>query len=163
MKKATAKFGFLLMAAAIYLLWCPSVYAQTLTEDEKLRWFMSRLPFWSLYGFGLGTIISLGWLRRVKYVPEELSIDQKVRRRFFGALLVSLLLFGASIWLDLWLIYTFETASQTALEALSEAWLSWQSFLLVGLAGLTFFIASLFWTRGTFSGRYALWPGPKRP
>jgi hypothetical protein len=105
--------------------------------------------------------VALFWLRRVKYVPENLSIDGQVRRRFLVTLVLSLILFWGTIWIDLWLISNFENFLQGPLEALSEAGRSWQTFLLAGIGGLTFYVANLIWTQGTFSGQYALWPGPK--
>ena len=157
-----AKFRVILMTATAFFISCPSVYCQVLTEEEKLQWFVGRVPMWSAYGFIVGTIVSLAWLRRVKYVPENLSIDGRVRRRFLVALFLSLMAFGMTVWVDLWLFYSFETIIQGPMEALTETWRSWQTFLLITLAGLTFYAASLLWTRGAFSGRYALWPGPKR-
>lgn len=157
-----AKFRVILMSATVFFLSCPSVYCQVLTEEEKLQWFVWRVPMWSAYGFIVGTIVSLAWLRRVKYVPESLSIDGPVRRRFVVALFLSLTAFGLSVWIDLWLLSSFETIIQGPMEALTETWRSWQTFLLIALASLTFYAASLLWTRGAFSGRYALWPGPKR-
>lgn len=157
-----ARFRMVLIGAVTYLFACPSVYCQVLTEEEKMQWFVVRFPFWLAYGFVVGSIVALGWLRRVKYVPENLSIDGAVRRQFVVALFVSLIVFGATIWLDLWLLDSFESIIQGPLEALSEAWRSWQTFLLISLAGVSFYAANLFWTRGAFSGRYALWPGPKR-
>ncbi|HKU76918.1 MAG TPA: hypothetical protein VJR02_23610 [Pyrinomonadaceae bacterium] len=157
-----SKFRMILVSTITVLLSCPSVYCQVLTEDEKMQWFVVRLPFWAVYGLIVGTIVSVAWLRRVKYIPENLSIDNKVRRRFVAALLLSLLVFEMTVWLDFWLFYSFETVLQGPIEALSETWRSWQAILLIGLASVMFYAASFFWTRGAFSGRYALWPGPKR-
>jgi len=157
-----AKVRVSLIGALIYLIACPSVYCQTLTPDEKMQWFIQRISIWAVLGFIVGTLASFAWLRRVKYVPENLSIDGKVRGRFVVALIVSAIAFGAAVWLDLWLVYNFETFLQGPIEALSETLRSWQTFSLVGLATLTFYVATLIWTRGAFSGRYALWFGPKR-
>lgn len=157
-----AKARVILIGALIYLIACPSVYCQTLTPDEKVQWFTQRISIWAVLGFIVGTIASFGWLRRVKYIPENLSIDGKVRGRFVIALVVSAIAFCTAVWLDLWLFYNFETLLQGPFEALSETLRSWETFSLVGLASLTFSAASLLWTRGTFSGRYALWFGPKR-
>lgn len=157
-----AKVRVILIGVAGYLLSCSSAYGQTLTPEEKMDWFVPRLFFWAVCGFVVGTLATLAWLRRVKYVPENLSIDRQVRRRFLVALSLSLVLFGTGIWLDLWLVYKFETIIQGPVEAFVETWSAWQTFLLMSLGGLTFYVASLFWTRGAFSGRYALWLGPKR-
>lgn len=158
----TVKFRVILMGLLVYFLSSSSVYCQTLTAEEKLQWFVVRFPFWIVYGLVLGTIVSLGWLRQVKYVPESLSLDGIVRRRFLIALLLSLIVFGGSVWVDAWLLYSFENIIHDPVEAISEVWRSWQTFVFISLAAVTFYAASLFWTRGTFSGRYALWPGPKR-
>jgi hypothetical protein len=155
------KVRIVLIGVTAFLFSCPSVYCQVLTEEEKLQWFAFRFPIWAAYGFLAGTIVAFAWLRRVKYVPENLSIDQAVRRQFVVSLIVSLIVFAATIWLDLWLISSFEEIIQGPLEALSEMGRSWQTFLLISVAGLTFYVANLVWTRGAFSGRYALWPGPK--
>ena len=150
-----------LIGIVTYLIACPSVYCQTLTPDEKVQWFSQRISIWAVLGFIVGTIVSFAWLRRVKYVPENLSIDRRVRGRFVVALVMSAVAFYGAVWLDLWLVYNFETFLQGPFEALSETLRSWETFLLVGLATLTFYAASLIWTRGAFSGRYALWFGPK--
>ena len=157
-----AKVRVFLIGARNYLIACPSVYCQTLTPDEKMQWFTQRIFIWLILGFIVGTVASFAWVRRVKYVPENLSIDGKVRGRFVIALIVSAIAFCAGVWLDLWLIYNFETFLQGPFEALSETLRSWETFSLVGLATSTFYAASLIWTRGAFSGRYALWFGPKR-
>src|SRR5690242_10074647 len=158
----TVNLRTILMGLLVYFLSSSSVYSQTLTDEEKLQWFVVRFPFWLAYGFVLGTIVSLAWLRRVKYMPESLSLDGKVRRRFLVALLLSLIVFGASVWLDVWLVYSFENMIHDPVEAISEVSRSWQTFVFMSLAALMFYVAGLFWTRGAFSGRYALWPGPKR-
>ena len=148
-----------LVAIGLTLLLCESVFGQTLTEDERLNWFMTRLWFWLGFGFVLGTLAVI-LLRRVKYVPEKLSIDRQVRKLFFLLLVVASVIVVIAIWLDLWLIHESESFTQTALMALSETGRNLQTWLLVLLADLTFFFACVLWTRGAFSGRYALWPGP---
>jgi hypothetical protein len=157
-----AKVRVIVIGVAAYLLSCSSVYSQTLTPEEKMQWFLLRLPFWAVCGFVVGTVVTLMWIRKVKYVPENLSIDGKVRRRFLAALALSLALFGLANWMDLWFVYSSETIIPGPMEALLETWSMWQTFLLMSLSGLTFYVASLLWTRGAFSGRYALWLGPKR-
>jgi hypothetical protein len=156
------KVRMILIGVTAFLISCPSVYCQVLTEEEKVQWFAFRVPIWAGYGFLAGTIVAFAWLRRVKYVPENLSIDRAVRYQFIVSLILSLIVFGATIWLDIWLISSFEQIIQGPMEALAETGRSWQTFVLVSLAGLTFYVANLVWTRGAFSGRYALWPGPKR-
>jgi hypothetical protein len=156
-----AKFRALLIVLITYLLSGPQVYAQALTGEEKMQWFFDRLPFSVGYGVLTGTFVALLWLRRVKYVPENLSLDRQVRQRFVVALVFSLIVFAGAVWLDLWLFYSFENFVQGPVEALSET-TSLQTFVLASIASLMFYVASLVWTRGAFSGRYALWPGPKR-
>lgn len=159
MKKATTGLRRSLIALGLMLFLGDSVLCQTLTEDEKLNWFLGRVWVWLGFGFALATLAAI-WLRRVKYVPEKLSIDQYVRKLFIFLLIGASVIFAISIWLDLWLIYQPESFTQTALTALSETARNWQSWLLVTIADLTFYAGCVLWTRGAFSGRYALWPGP---
>jgi hypothetical protein len=156
-----AKFRTLLIVLTTYFLSGPRVYAQALTGEEKMQWFFDRLPFSAVYGVLAGTFVALLWLRRVKYVPENLSLDRQVRQRFVVALVFSLIVFAGAVWLDLWLFYSFENFVQSPVEALSET-TSLQTFVLIAIASLMFYVASFLWTRGAFSGRYALWPGPKQ-
>lgn len=150
------------LSVACYLLMSQTVFAQTISEEEKYQWFLSRLPVWAAYGFGIGAVTAWGWLRRIKYLPEELSIDRKVRKAFLWSFVLSALLFIVSLWIDLWMVHEFETTSLSFVEAFSETMRGWYWLALLSLAALAFYIANVLFTQGAFSGRYALRPGPKR-
>jgi hypothetical protein len=148
----------MMCATVACLLWAQPVFAQAVRAGDKYEWFVSRLPIWALYGFTLGVLATWGWLRRIKYQPEELSIDAKVRKAFLYSLLAGVVLFVVSLWFDLWLVHSFPRVSLGSLEALSEAMRGWYWLQLVGLAAASFFVACYLMTRGAFSGRYALQP-----
>jgi membrane protease YdiL (CAAX protease family) len=163
MKKAKPNLLRLIaLSVACCLLMSQTVFAQTVSEEELYQWFLSRLPVWAVYGFGVGSITAWGWLRRIKYLPEELSIDRKVRKAFLRAFVLSVVLFVVSLWVDLWMVHEFETTSLSFMEALSETMRGWYWLALLALAALFFCIANMVFTQGAFSGRYALRPGPKR-
>lgn len=149
------------MSVACSVLMSRTVFAEPLLNEEKYQWFLSRLPIWAVYGLVLGAVAGWGWLRRIKYAPEELSIDRKVLRAFFWSLVSSIVLFIISMCLDLWLFREFESTSLSFTEALSETLHGWYWLALTGLGILTFYVGVILFTRGPFSGRYALLPRTK--
>jgi hypothetical protein len=138
------------------------LYAQSITEDQRFQWFFSRVAWWAVFGFILGIISTFAWLRRIRYAPELLTIDKSVRRAFIWSAVYSAIGLLLLLLFDAWLFYDFGIPPTLA-EVVSQILLSWQVFSILVLSLLAFYVASVLFTRGssTFSGRYALWPGPK--
>jgi hypothetical protein len=163
-KKRESIERFIPLGAVAALMFCGPVLAQGVTPGDKYEWFLSALFKAAALGVILGLATAWGWLRRIKYAPEELSIDPKVRRALAYSLVVSLFVFAAALWADIWLIYSFPRVNLGALEALSEALSGWYWVALLGLAAACFFVTNYVHIRllfKGFSGRYALNPSRK--
>lgn len=147
----------------LYALLFQDAYAQV-APIPILEWFYDRL-LWTMIisGItGLGAVLFV--FRRIKYEPEEITLDRKVRRAFL--LTAGLTLFGLAIFLliDVSMIRDFGI-ELTFAEAVSQVWLGWETVIILAFAALTFYVVAVLFTRvfgrAFPSGRYALWPWPK--
>lgn len=158
-----ASIRIICMTLVFYQLIDDWVYAQVITGADKDRWFFSRLPGGGIFGFLLGLFITFLWFRRIRYDSEELSLNRKVQKACGWALFFTFIALGALLLMDAWLVYDFGGTSLTFVEAISEVLLTWKTLVILVLALVAFYVAAVLCTRlsRTFSGRYALWWGPK--
>ena len=139
---------------------------QDVSPLRIVEWHYDRLPWGMLLGAAVGLFVVFIIFRRIKYEPEELTLDRKVRKAFLLAVVATFLSLAILLLLDVYLVHDFGL-DLTFAEAVSQVWLGWRTLSILVGAVLALYVVAVLFTRPRFfgqafpSGRYALWPWPK--
>ena len=105
-------------------------------------WFTNRLSYAAAFGVVAGAVVAAAWLPRLLPAPHANDVA-RARRRFYFALIVSTLILGGLLLLDVSTNYRFGPRSYSFRDYFFQVWMTWRAvvLMLLGAAAFTFVVA----------------------
>jgi hypothetical protein len=144
MRRSRLIRNVMLSAAVVAAAPARTVFAQAgrIPPEYIEDWFSNRLSYAALFGVVAGSLAATAWLPRLLPAPHANDVA-RARRRFYFALVLSTLILGALLLLDVSMNYRFGPRSYSFRDYLFQVWMTWRGIvlLLLGAAAFTFVVA----------------------
>ena len=110
------------------------------------EWYDSRVMLVLVIGALLGLLASILWLPRILPRPHR-DDNRGARLHALYALIVALVVMAALLLVDLYLVAQFGRQTYEFKEIFFDAFLTRQTFTMLGMGALVFAVVIILWTR----------------
>jgi hypothetical protein len=149
MRQARITQHIFLFVIVLTLLQVEAAFAQTnrIPPIHIDEWFANRVWYIAAAGALAGGLWAGFWLPRLfSSVPHQ-DDNRRARKRFYFAWASVVVAIAAYLLIDAALIYRFGRQTFTFWESFLQVWLTWQTFVMLLLSAIMFFLIVALWTR----------------